>query len=128
MQFPCPTCGQKHGVRKDKNGKPYLVCDPCGVQMFVRGKQGIENLHQLIEILRQHDLPFREHARVLHEIQAMVTEIRGLEKELEKLDGFEFFASDRRNKDKARVRKSLNERIESLLSQLDEIASADAHS
>jgi hypothetical protein len=65
----------------------------------------------------------------LHEIQAVLTEIRGLEKELEALDSvFDVFASDRHNKDKERARKSLNARIDTLLLQLERIAHADAQS
>ena len=99
------------------------------MQIFVRGRQGIENLAQLIETLQERDFPFREHARILHEIQSVLAEIRGLEKEIEKLDSmFDIFASDRRNKDKTRVRKLLNARIETLLSQLERIAHSDAKS
>jgi DNA-directed RNA polymerase subunit RPC12/RpoP len=128
-KIPCFLCSQELRQRKDKNNKPYFICDPCGMQIFVRGRHGIENLAQLIATLQEHDFPFREHARVLHEIQAVLTEIRGLEKELEKLDSFfDVFASDTHNKDKKRVRKSLNARIETLLSKLDEIARAEAQS
>jgi hypothetical protein len=99
------------------------------MQIFVRGRQGIENLAQLIKTLREHDFPFREHARILHKIQATLTELRGLEKEIEKLDSlFDVFASDRRTKDKARARKSLDRRIETLLLELERIAHAKTQS
>jgi hypothetical protein len=29
-------------VKTTKKDKPYLICDPCGVQLFVRGKGGIQ--------------------------------------------------------------------------------------
>ncbi len=32
-----------------KKDKPYLVCDPCGVQVFVRGPAGIEEFRRLLE-------------------------------------------------------------------------------
>src|SRR5437879_5883810 len=125
-KIPCFLCSQELRLRRDKHKKPYFVCDPCGVQIFVRGRQGIENLTQLIETIREHDFPFREHARILHEIQAVLTEIRGLEKELEALDSaFDAFASDRHNKDKERARESLNARIDTLLLQLERIAHTD---
>lgn len=80
-------------------------------------------------MLKERDFSFREHARVLYEIQAVLTEIRGLEKEIEKLDGvFDVFPSDRRAKDKKRARKSLDERIETLLMQLERIAHTNAQS
>ena len=114
-------------LRRDKHEKPYFICDGCGVQIFVRGRQGIKNLEQLIATLKEKDFPFRQHARVLYEIQAVLTEIRGLEKEIENLDSvFDLFATNRRKKDKTRVRESLNARIENLLAQLERIAHADA--
>lgn len=128
-KIPCLLCSQELRQRKDKNDKPYFVCDPCGMQIFVRGRQGIENLAQLIKTLRERDFPFREHARVLHEIQAVLTEMRGIEKEIDKLDSvLDMFASDRRIKDKTRARKSLDARIETLLLQLERIAHTNAQS
>jgi len=125
----CFLCSQELMQRKDKHGKPYFVCDPCGVQMFIRGRQGIKNLGQLLVTLREHDFPFREHAAVLYEIQAVLTEIRGLEKELKALDSvFDAFASVKHNKNKERARKSLNARIETLLLQLERIAHSEAES
>lgn len=129
-KIPCFLCSQELQLRRDKHEKAYFVCDVCGMQIFVRGRQGNDNLKQLIETLRERDFPFREHARVLYEIQAVLTEVRGLEKEIEKLDRegvFDVFAPKRQQKDKTRVLGSLNARIENLLSQLDRIANADAH-
>jgi DNA-directed RNA polymerase subunit RPC12/RpoP len=126
-KIPCFLCSNELQLRKDKHKKPYFICDPCGMQIFVRGRQGIENLAELTKMLREHDFPFREHARVLHEIQAVLTEIRGLEKELEALDSFfDAFASQRQKKDKESARKSLNARIDNLLSQLQKIADAQS--
>lgn len=127
-RIPCFLCSEELRLRRDKHKKPYFVCDVCGVQIFIRGRQGIKNLAQLIAQLEEKDFPFREHARVLYEIQAVLTEIRGLEKEIENLDCvFDMLAPERHKKDKTRVRKSLNARIENLLSQLERIAHADAH-
>ena len=126
-KIPCFLCSEELRLRRDKHKKPYFVCDPCGVQIFVRGRRGIENLDQLIAILQERDFPFKEHARTLHEIQAALTEIRGLEKEIEMLDSiFDVLASERRIKDKERARKSLDARIETLLATLERIAHADA--
>ena len=125
----CFLCSQELGLRRDKNKKPYFVCDVCGVQIFVRGRQGIENLTQLISVLKERDFSFRQHARTLFEIQAVLTELRGVEEEIEKLDtAFDLFASDRRIKDKKRARKSLDTRIETLLIKLERIAHARAQS
>jgi DNA-directed RNA polymerase subunit RPC12/RpoP len=118
--IPCFLCSQELKQRKDKHTKPYFVCDPCGVQIFVRGRQGIKNLDQLLATLREHDFPFREHAAVLYEIQAVLTEIRGIKEEINKLDSLlEIFTNDAH---KERVRKLLNKRIETLLRRLQQIA------
>jgi DNA-directed RNA polymerase subunit RPC12/RpoP len=122
-KLPCILCSKELQLRRDKHKKPYFICDPCGVQIFVRGRQGIENLAQLIDTLKERDFPFREHARVLHEIQAVLSEIRGLEKEIETLDSaFNLLVSDRRIKQKTRVRKALEARIQAQLQELERIA------
>lgn len=44
--FPCPVCGKGCDIREDKNGKPYVICDRCSAQLFVRGEPGIEALRR----------------------------------------------------------------------------------
>lgn len=48
-RFPCPLCTTGLDVRQSKKGKPYVVCDPCGVQVFVRLPQGIQRFEQLVD-------------------------------------------------------------------------------
>lgn len=119
-KFPCFLCSKWLVVRTDKNNKKYVICDVCGVQAFIRGRQGLENLADLLAILRERDFPFREHAVVLFQIQALLTEIRGVKKEIEKLDSvFEIFSKDEYRE---RTRKLLHQRIETLLERLERIA------
>src|SRR5271165_5648311 len=33
--FPCPVCTGPREVLLTKKDKPYLICNPCGVQVFV---------------------------------------------------------------------------------------------
>ena len=47
--IPCVLCKDNLPVRIDKNNKPYFVCIPCGIQLFVRGQQGIGRLSQAIK-------------------------------------------------------------------------------
>jgi transcription elongation factor Elf1 len=49
--FPCPVCGDAREVRTTKKGKgkPYIICDLCGVQMFVRVETGIRRLEALVK-------------------------------------------------------------------------------
>ena len=48
LRFPCPVCGAALDVRESKKGKPYLHCDACLVQLFVRGGNGIERFEALV--------------------------------------------------------------------------------
>jgi ssDNA-binding Zn-finger/Zn-ribbon topoisomerase 1 len=47
--FPCPVCLKPLDVRISKTKKPYVICSPCGVQMFVRERAGIEAFGKLVE-------------------------------------------------------------------------------
>lgn len=48
-QFPCPVCTSLLDVRESKKSKPYVVCDYCGIQMFVRNPAGIRAFNQQVE-------------------------------------------------------------------------------
>lgn len=46
----CPLCKEKVEIRLDeKHQKPYLICNPCGVQLFIRREDGINRLKNKIE-------------------------------------------------------------------------------
>lgn len=47
-RFPCPLCATDLDVRHSRTGKPYCVCITCGVQLFIRGKKGIERLTEAV--------------------------------------------------------------------------------
>jgi len=47
--FPCPVCLKPLDVRTSKRNKPYVICAPCGVQMFVRERAGIAAFESLVE-------------------------------------------------------------------------------
>jgi predicted RNA-binding Zn-ribbon protein involved in translation (DUF1610 family) len=55
-QFPCPVCTEPREVRITKKKKPYIVCDACGIQMFIRGSAGIEAFTKLVERAGKDDL------------------------------------------------------------------------
>jgi transcription elongation factor Elf1 len=48
--FPCPVCLQPLDVRMSKRDKPYVICSPCGVQMFIRERAGIAAFRQLVDL------------------------------------------------------------------------------
>jgi len=47
--FPCPVCGVPQEVRSSKKDKPYITCNSCGVQVFVRGREGVQEFKRLLE-------------------------------------------------------------------------------
>jgi len=49
QMFPCPVCTTPRGVRITKKKKPYITCDPCGIQLFVRGPAGVAAFDRLVE-------------------------------------------------------------------------------
>jgi hypothetical protein len=54
--FPCCICGQGLEVRQTKKGKPYVICDPCGMQMFVRVDGGIHRFEDLVKDAGEKDI------------------------------------------------------------------------
>jgi hypothetical protein len=46
--FPCPICRRMLLVELTKNEKPYCKCNDCGVQLFIRGKEGIIRFLKLL--------------------------------------------------------------------------------
>ena len=55
-RFPCPLCGKGLDVRQTKKKKPYVICDPCGVQLFVRSKAGMHVFEQLVSDAGQRNI------------------------------------------------------------------------
>ena len=54
--FPCPVCADPREVRLTKKNKPYITCDPCGIQLFVRGPSGIATFNRLVDRANAEDL------------------------------------------------------------------------
>ena len=45
--FACPLCGDPLEVCLSKKGKPYVTCNACSMQLFVRGLEGIDRFNRL---------------------------------------------------------------------------------
>lgn len=46
--LPCPLCEQEREIKMSTKDKPYIVCDSCGVQLFVRRPEGIRLLRKRV--------------------------------------------------------------------------------
>jgi chaperonin cofactor prefoldin len=122
--LPCFLCGKQLDKRTDKNNKPYFICNPCGMQIFIRRELGIKKLEELIRNLKEGELPLKKHADTLYQVQAILSEIDGLKAEIERLNlEIGFFWIDQ---DKLRARKLLEARIENLLLQLEQISKSNS--
>ncbi len=54
--FPCPVCTEPREVRMTKKNKPCVTCDPCGIQLFIRGPAGIAAFNRLVDRAGAEDL------------------------------------------------------------------------
>ena len=122
--LPCLLCGNRLQKRTDKHDKPYFVCDPCGIQLFIRRRQGIERLNDLLHVAERHAIPFEHAAERIFEVQALLTEIDGTKKQIAKTnDEIGFFFPD---ETKLRECDALKTRLETLLKQLDRMCERGA--
>lgn len=116
--IPCLLCGAHLNQRTDKNGKPYFVCEPCGIQLFIRRKAGIERLQELKNILRNKSY-FQEKPQKLLEIQGLLSELNGIRAEIQKLDSQISFLFPDENL--VRARNGLRNRMEKVLSEIEAV-------
>jgi len=116
-RIPCFLCGRELTVRTDKNGKLYLICDPCGSQHFIRRKQGMERLAELGHYLYEQKAELAARTKTLLQLQARLHEIETLKKEIQRLGdeaGFIF-----RDEEKLRARDALQKRVDLVLAELE---------
>jgi len=125
MQFlPCLLCTEKLERRTDKNRKPYFICNPCGIQLFIRRQHGIRLLEKLLRDVAKNELPFRQRAEEVHKIQALLTEINGVKQQIERLEARKgFFFPDQ---DKIRACNLLKVKLQNLFKELEQLAKRDA--
>jgi hypothetical protein len=118
--LPCVLCGAKLEKRTDKNRKPYFVCNPCGIQFWVRRQRGIELLDKLMRDAAKNEIPFKQRAEQVYQVQALLTAINGIKQQIERLEsqtGF-FFPDE----DKVRACKLLKTKLQNLFKELEQLA------
>jgi DNA-directed RNA polymerase subunit RPC12/RpoP len=115
--IPCILCGKSLEERTSKNRKPYFVCDPCGMQLFIRRKLGIERLGQLKKSISQNSIFIKKPQKLL-EIQRSIAEINGIKAEIEKIDrAVIIFYSE----EESRIKKVLENRLEAALQKFEDL-------
>ena len=118
--LPCLLCTERLEKRIDKNRKPYFVCNPCGIQLFIRRQHGITLLEKLLRDVAKNEIPFRQRAEEVHKIQALLTEINGVKKQIERLEKQKgFFFPDQ---DKIRACNLLKVKLQNLFKELEELS------
>jgi hypothetical protein len=93
-EFPCFLCGEKRELRQSKKAKPYFICDPCGVQAFIRKDAGVRKLQDMQNPLRRLPKKVQKPNKVLEIIQGM-DDLKQKLAEIENEGGIrDFFISD----------------------------------
>ena len=44
----CPLCDEALTVKYTKNKKPYIQCNECGMQMFIRKNRGVTQIEFIL--------------------------------------------------------------------------------
>jgi len=118
--LPCLLCGAKLEKRMDKNHKPYFVCNPCGIQLFIRREHGIGLLDKLLRNAEKNEIPFKQRAEEVYQIQALLTEINGVKQQIERLQSQITFLF--RDEDKVRACNLLKTKLANLFKELEQLA------
>lgn len=115
--FPCPVCGAAHKIRVARTGKPYFHCDPCGIQLFFRGRRGIARLRELLKsetLIAGNDS--RTSAAVI--LYNRLQQLKADKRELEKKQGIFF-----RHEDLDNASAAVQNEIEKVQAELKQTAS-----
>ncbi len=120
--LPCFLCGNGLKKKTDKNNKPYFICDPCGIQLFIRRKPGIEKLHALLEDLETREIYSHTRSPEFLRIIAIFSEMSAVKAELAKVDEEIFLFA---NSEQTSAKKALQSRLNILLSELEDIAAQE---
>ena len=122
--IPCFLCAAKLEKRVDKNGKPYFICNPCGIQLFVRRQHGIKLLERLFRDVERYEISFNQRAQQVSKIQALLIEINGIKDQIDRVKPPTSLLF--RDKDKVRVSNLLKIKLEGLFKELEAMSQQKA--
>jgi hypothetical protein len=72
----CFLCGSQLEVRDSKRKKPYFICDPCGLQVFVRKQRGISLLGRKTTPIRKTGNGVLDLLSQLEQVNSKLSDIR----------------------------------------------------
>jgi DNA-directed RNA polymerase subunit RPC12/RpoP len=119
QSLPCFLCGRKLEKRVSKNDKPYFVCDSCGIQLFIRRKQGIEKLSKLMVELKNQEIYSRASSAEYLQIIAILNEISATKAQVKKIENEAFIFL---NNEQTAAKNALEEHLKELVSKLENIS------
>lgn len=122
-EFPCVLCASPLPVRRDKHGKPYFVCDPCGMQLFIRRAAGQERLEAAIQGMAGTP-KWQQRSPSLLRVRHLIADVEELGRTIRALAGQQgFFSVDR---DLERQIAALKSRKQSALAELESLCPTTA--
>jgi len=96
--IPCFLCGNGLEVKSSKRGKPYFICEPCGVQVFIRREKGISRLNESLKSIGGNAVNYTGVQGRAFDLVAQINrlaELKGKLKEIQDKKGFmEFLTGD----------------------------------
>jgi hypothetical protein len=117
LEFPCPVCFAGLPIGRSKTNKPYCTCNSCGVQLFVRGKNGIKRLRKMVD---EGILVSGSNESVSHGISLLnrLEQLKIQRSDLESKQGF--FLTDENVENAIRIVDSEKEKVEGELARIAE--------
>ncbi len=83
--IPCFLCGKPITVKLTKKDKPYFVCNPCGLQVFVRCKPGILTLKRLLKAIARAGDKFQKLNRSSYQTLSLASRLNELQTRLNRV-------------------------------------------
>ncbi len=120
--IPCFLCGKTLNVKLTKNSKPYFICDPCGLQVFIRSKPGIRIIKQLVCSIKENKREFLNMEDSHYEVVTLISNLSELQNSLDQIKEnrslIDFISSD---SESAVAEKTIEKQITRINNRLKEL-------
>ena len=121
--FPCFLCGNGLEVKLSKKNKPYFICEPCGIQVFIRREKGRTLLYQLLESLGKNTVNMAGAAGRTLDVLALVNRLAHLKAKVQEMqDRQGFWESMTGEGSLATAERALRREIAQIEAQLESLA------